>query len=80
MTAAAPSRGASGRQYWRAAASSAVVFALLSSAGFAQNLELPQLSGPLAETSGSHAFLSSAHQSVPVDLQAYGYVEEEYLL
>jgi hypothetical protein len=58
----------------------ALSFTLTSSLAQAQNLELPQLSGPLPTTPASHAFLASEHQQVPVDLKAYGYIEEEYLV
>jgi hypothetical protein len=61
----------------------AVLAALSLVAGgplWAQNLDMPELSGPLPESSESHAFLSSAHQQVPVNLESYGYIEEEYLL
>src|SRR5688500_11017897 len=54
--------------------------ALISSSSRAQNLDLPELQGPLTTTPESHAFLSSEHQQVPVDLKTYGYIEEEYLL
>lgn len=47
---------------------------------FAQNLDLPELSGPLTDSAESHALLSSQHQRVPVDLTSYGYIEEEYLV
>ena len=54
--------------------------ACFSLPAIAQNLDLPALSGPLADTTESHALLSSQHQQVPVNLAGYGYIEEEYLL
>jgi streptogramin lyase len=41
---------------------------------------LPQRVQPLTGPPGSHAFLASERQAVPVDLKALGYVEEEYLI
>jgi len=41
---------------------------------------LPKVSGPLAETAVSHAFLASAHLKQPLDLERFGYKEEEYLV
>jgi hypothetical protein len=41
---------------------------------------LPEQVRPLAGAAGSHPFLAAAHQAVPYDLAAQGYVEEEFLV
>ncbi|MGH9641662.1 MAG: alpha/beta hydrolase domain-containing protein, partial [Terriglobales bacterium] len=41
---------------------------------------VPGISGPLAETPTSHAFLASAFQKRPLYLGKLGYIEEEYLI
>lgn len=43
-------------------------------------VQLPHVSGPIAETPVSHAFDSARYAEVPADLGSRGYVEEEYLL
>jgi hypothetical protein len=40
----------------------------------------PELTGPLPQTPASYAFGAAAHQNVPLDLSARGYVEEEYIV
>ena len=46
----------------------------------AERAALPTLSGPIANTPTSHPFGAAAHQNVPLDLDALGYVEEEYFI
>jgi hypothetical protein len=41
---------------------------------------LPQVSGPVAQTLASHAFAAASYQQRPLDLQAVGYVEKEYIV
>ena len=53
---------------------------LYSASANADQPTLPKISGPIAETPSSHAFLSSEHLNEPLDLIKYGYVEEEYLV
>jgi streptogramin lyase len=56
-------------------------FALLvSEAVGAAPAALPEKVQPLTGPPGSHAFLASDHQAIPLDLAAQGYVEEEYLI
>ena len=53
---------------------------LFSAAIHAEQPDLPRIGTRLQETQASHAFLSSAHLKRPLDLNRYGYVEEEYLI
>ena len=53
---------------------------LAPSWGCAAAAPLPERVQPLAGGADSHAFLAAAHQSVPYDLAAQGYVEEEFLI
>jgi hypothetical protein len=41
---------------------------------------LPQVSGPLRDTSTSYPWNATAHALTPIDLRKSGYVEQEYLL
>lgn len=41
---------------------------------------VPDLQGAVAGSATSHAFSAAAHQSIPLDLSAIGYVEEEFLV
>jgi hypothetical protein len=58
----------------------ALAVALTPQASGAEEPALPRISGPLADTPASRAFLAAAHQRRPLDLAARGYVEEEYLV
>lgn len=40
----------------------------------------PEVTGPLPQTASSYAFGAAAHQKVPLDLSAHGYLEEEYIV
>ena len=53
---------------------------LASPLAFAARAPLPEQVRPLAGPAGSHPFLAAAHQAVPYDLAAQGYVEEEFLV
>lgn len=39
-----------------------------------------RVSGPIPSTAISHPFSAAAHQAVPIDLGAFGYVESEFLV
>ena len=54
--------------------------ALASAMAGAGPAPLPECVSPLTGPPGSHAFLAAAHQAVPFDLAAVGYVEEEFLI
>ena len=41
---------------------------------------LPSLDGPIPNTATSHTWNGAMWQKVPVDLSAYGYIEEEFLV
>lgn len=41
---------------------------------------LPQVEGPIPVTNTSHPFSGAAWQTTPIDLEEYGYVEEEYYI
>lgn len=77
---AARSECAAGRAAAAPALAVALASALASGMSGAQEPPLPRMSGPLADTPASHAFLAAAHQRQPLDLDEHGYVEEEYLL
>jgi Alpha/beta hydrolase domain len=46
----------------------------------AERPPLPMIEGPVPSNSTSHAFSAAAYQNVPLDLNAQGYIEEEYLI
>ncbi|HEX5618692.1 MAG TPA: alpha/beta hydrolase domain-containing protein [Solirubrobacteraceae bacterium] len=46
----------------------------------AATVPVPDVAGPIPSTATSHAFGAAAHQLVPEDLAADGYVEEEYFV
>ena len=46
----------------------------------ARAIPVPQLEGPIANTATSHTWNGAAWQKVPIDLSAFDYVEEEYLV
>lgn len=58
----------------------AVLGVLLGCAAHAAEPAVATLTGPLAGAGGGVAFAAAARQTVPFDLGAAGYVEEEYLL
>ncbi|MEY8370387.1 alpha/beta hydrolase domain-containing protein [Aerococcaceae bacterium 50-4] len=41
---------------------------------------LPKIEGPISVTDTSHPFGSAAYTREPIDLEAFGYIEEEYFL
>ncbi|MBR6321765.1 MAG: hypothetical protein IKR59_02740, partial [Lachnospiraceae bacterium] len=43
-------------------------------------VELPEVEGPLPDTDESYSFNAARRQNVPVDLEKYGYVEEEFII
>ena len=43
-------------------------------------VELPEVTGPIADTEQSHAFNAAIRQETPMDLAKYGYVEEEFIV
>ena len=43
-------------------------------------VELPDVTGPLENSDSSYPFGAASRQNVPVDLDAYGYVEEEFIV
>ena len=53
---------------------------LAPSWGCAAAAPLPERVQSLTGGADSHAFLAAAHQSVPYDLAAQGYIEEEFLV
>ena len=57
-----------------------MISAIFHLPAFGQKPDLPEVSGPIPETDSSHAFLSAEHQQIPINLQDYGYIEEEYLV
>ena len=68
---------------WRAtvlAAALLLIGGVTSMARPIEQLPLPKIIGPLAETLTSHAFLASGHLQQPLDLAKRDYVEEEYLI
>lgn len=46
----------------------------------AERPTIPAIEGPIVSDAMSHAFGAAAYQNVPSDLNAVGYVEEEYLI
>jgi len=53
---------------------------LMAPAGLAAPATLPRVEGPIPVTEESHPFLAAASQTEPLDLDKWGYVEEEYFL
>ena len=45
-----------------------------------ESAALPKIEGPLVETATSHAFLASSDLKQPLDLERFGYIEEEYFV
>ena len=43
-------------------------------------VELPEVTGPLPDTEESYSFNAARRQNCPVDLEKYGYVEEEFII
>ena len=43
-------------------------------------VELPDVTGPLESSESSYPFGAASRQNAPVDLDAYGYVEEEFIV
>ncbi len=43
-------------------------------------VELPEVTGPLPNTDESYSFNAARRQNCPVDLEKYGYVEEEFII
>ena len=43
-------------------------------------VELPDITGPLENNADSYPFGTASRQNVPVDLEQYGYVEEEFIV
>ena len=43
-------------------------------------VELPEVRGPLPDTDESYSFNAARRQNCPVDLEKYGYVEEEFII
>lgn len=62
------------------AAGCLVGLALATESVATEKPELPRISAPLAQTASSYAFSGALHQSRPLDLSQYGYIEEEYLV
>jgi hypothetical protein len=66
------------------AALTAIVFVIGTAGTTVGQTERPSLpeevTGPVGDTSTSHAFLASAYLMQPIDLGRYGYVEEEFLV
>ena len=62
------------------AASSVLVAALSMPALAADMFAAPRVEGPIAVTESSHIFNGAAWQVEPIDLAAYGFQEDEYLI
>jgi len=43
-------------------------------------VELPEITGPLEDSEASYSFNAARRQVVPMDLEKYGYVEEEFIV
>lgn len=66
---------------WTVLAAVVAAFAFaISTAASAEVVPVPTVTGPIPVDGDSHPFNSAGRAVVPVDLPAFGYVEEEYFL